>query len=119
MCRTTRFSLRAPKSPDAPDSAQSEEEVDELSLIDHSEIMARLTLKQEVSASQASVQGLTGGEGEGEGLREGNLEACHRKTRPGLGLQVAAQAVGSVHLFCPGLVPGPSWVLTDPRQMEE
>ncbi|XP_016052085.1 PREDICTED: rap guanine nucleotide exchange factor 1 isoform X2 [Miniopterus natalensis] len=38
---------RAPKSPDAPDSAQSEEEVDELSLIDHSEIMARLTLKQE------------------------------------------------------------------------
>lgn len=44
---------RAPKSPDAPESAQSEEEVDELSLIDHSEIMARLTLKQEVSASQA------------------------------------------------------------------
>nr|XP_036863771.1 rap guanine nucleotide exchange factor 1 isoform X11 [Manis javanica] len=38
---------RAPKSPDAPESAQSEEEVDELSLIDHSEIMARLTLKQE------------------------------------------------------------------------
>ncbi|XP_026960273.1 rap guanine nucleotide exchange factor 1 isoform X3 [Sagmatias obliquidens] len=37
---------RAPKSPDAPE-AQSEEEVDELSLIDHSEIMARLTLKQE------------------------------------------------------------------------
>lgn len=38
---------RAPKSPDASESAQSEEEVDELSLIDHSEIMARLTLKQE------------------------------------------------------------------------
>nr|XP_058927406.1 rap guanine nucleotide exchange factor 1 isoform X11 [Kogia breviceps] len=37
---------RAPKSPDAPE-AHSEEEVDELSLIDHSEIMARLTLKQE------------------------------------------------------------------------
>uniref|UniRef100_A0A8C6BPQ7 CRK SH3-binding GNRP n=1 Tax=Monodon monoceros TaxID=40151 RepID=A0A8C6BPQ7_MONMO len=36
----------APKSPDAPE-AQSEEEVDELSLIDHNEIMARLTLKQE------------------------------------------------------------------------
>uniref|UniRef100_A0A2K5RV62 CRK SH3-binding GNRP n=1 Tax=Cebus imitator TaxID=2715852 RepID=A0A2K5RV62_CEBIM len=38
---------RAPKSPDALESAQSEEEVDELSLIDHSEIMSRLTLKQE------------------------------------------------------------------------
>lgn len=38
---------RAPRSPEAPESAQSEEEVDELSLIDHSEIMARLTLKQE------------------------------------------------------------------------
>ncbi|XP_060056403.1 rap guanine nucleotide exchange factor 1 isoform X11 [Erinaceus europaeus] len=37
---------RSPKSPDAPESAQSEE-VDELSLIDHSEIMSRLTLKQE------------------------------------------------------------------------
>uniref|UniRef100_A0A8C6DAZ5 CRK SH3-binding GNRP n=1 Tax=Moschus moschiferus TaxID=68415 RepID=A0A8C6DAZ5_MOSMO len=37
---------RARKSPDAPE-AQSEEEVDELSLIDHNEIMARLTLKQE------------------------------------------------------------------------
>ncbi|XP_045701946.1 rap guanine nucleotide exchange factor 1 isoform X10 [Phyllostomus hastatus] len=38
---------RAPRSPEALESAQSEEEVDELSLIDHSEIMARLTLKQE------------------------------------------------------------------------
>ncbi|XP_019494454.1 PREDICTED: rap guanine nucleotide exchange factor 1 isoform X12 [Hipposideros armiger] len=38
---------RAPKSPDAPETAQPEEEVDELSLIDHNEIMARLTLKQE------------------------------------------------------------------------
>ncbi|XP_054996157.1 rap guanine nucleotide exchange factor 1 isoform X4 [Sorex araneus] len=38
---------RLPSSPDAGESAQSEEEVDELSLIDHSEIMARLTLKQE------------------------------------------------------------------------
>ncbi|XP_066222945.1 rap guanine nucleotide exchange factor 1 isoform X9 [Saccopteryx leptura] len=38
---------RALKSPDAAESAQLEEEVDELSLIDHSEIMARLTLKQE------------------------------------------------------------------------
>uniref|UniRef100_H0WPA5 CRK SH3-binding GNRP n=2 Tax=Otolemur garnettii TaxID=30611 RepID=H0WPA5_OTOGA len=40
-------SERAPNSPDALESAESEEEVDELSLIDHSEIMARLTLKQE------------------------------------------------------------------------
>ncbi|XP_008561333.1 PREDICTED: rap guanine nucleotide exchange factor 1-like isoform X3 [Galeopterus variegatus] len=38
---------RAPKSPDALESAQLEDEVDELSLIDHNEIMARLTLKQE------------------------------------------------------------------------
>ncbi|KAM5329260.1 rap guanine nucleotide exchange factor 1 isoform 4-T4 [Glossophaga mutica] len=38
---------RAPRSPEAPEPAQSEEEVDELSLIDHNEIMARLTLKQE------------------------------------------------------------------------
>ena len=43
---------RALKSPEAPE-ARSEEEVDELSLIDHSEIMARLTLKQEVGSSQA------------------------------------------------------------------
>uniref|UniRef100_A0A8D0LBQ5 Rap guanine nucleotide exchange factor 1 n=1 Tax=Sphenodon punctatus TaxID=8508 RepID=A0A8D0LBQ5_SPHPU len=35
------------KSPDALESSELEEEVDELSLIDHSEIMARLTLKQE------------------------------------------------------------------------
>ncbi|XP_074066968.1 rap guanine nucleotide exchange factor 1 isoform X9 [Macrotis lagotis] len=35
------------KSPDGLESIQSEEEVDELSLIDHNEIMARLTLKQE------------------------------------------------------------------------
>uniref|UniRef100_A0A2K6BHU6 CRK SH3-binding GNRP n=1 Tax=Macaca nemestrina TaxID=9545 RepID=A0A2K6BHU6_MACNE len=45
-------SERAPKSPDALESAQSEEEVDELSLIDHNEIMSRLTLKQEVRTSQ-------------------------------------------------------------------
>nr|XP_042130952.1 rap guanine nucleotide exchange factor 1 isoform X7 [Peromyscus maniculatus bairdii] len=38
---------RSPKSLDALEPAQSEEEVDELSLIDHNEIMARLTLKQE------------------------------------------------------------------------
>ncbi|XP_021498874.1 rap guanine nucleotide exchange factor 1 isoform X22 [Meriones unguiculatus] len=38
---------RSPKSLDALESAQSEEEVDELSLIDHNEIMSRLTLKQE------------------------------------------------------------------------
>ncbi|GAB5580236.1 rap guanine nucleotide exchange factor 1 isoform X10 [Prionailurus iriomotensis] len=38
---------RAPRSPDASELARSEEEVDELSLIDHNEIMARLTLKQE------------------------------------------------------------------------
>uniref|UniRef100_A0A8C2QWA0 CRK SH3-binding GNRP n=1 Tax=Capra hircus TaxID=9925 RepID=A0A8C2QWA0_CAPHI len=43
--QTTPLS-RARKSPDALE-AQSEEEVDELSLIDHNEIMARLTLKQE------------------------------------------------------------------------
>ncbi|XP_072488871.1 rap guanine nucleotide exchange factor 1 isoform X1 [Notamacropus eugenii] len=35
------------KSPDGLESTQSEEEVDELSLIDHNEIMSRLTLKQE------------------------------------------------------------------------
>ncbi|XP_051664214.1 rap guanine nucleotide exchange factor 1 isoform X6 [Manacus candei] len=38
---------RQPQSPDNLESSQLEEEVDELSLIDHSEIMARLTLKQE------------------------------------------------------------------------
>ncbi|XP_045144489.1 rap guanine nucleotide exchange factor 1 isoform X5 [Echinops telfairi] len=38
---------RTPTSPDALEVTQSEEEVDELSLIDHNEIMARLTLKQE------------------------------------------------------------------------
>nr|XP_034350273.1 rap guanine nucleotide exchange factor 1 isoform X10 [Arvicanthis niloticus] len=38
---------RSPKSLDGLESAQAEEEVDELSLIDHNEIMARLTLKQE------------------------------------------------------------------------
>uniref|UniRef100_A0A8C3SQS0 CRK SH3-binding GNRP n=1 Tax=Chelydra serpentina TaxID=8475 RepID=A0A8C3SQS0_CHESE len=37
---------RQPKSPDALESSL-EEEVDELTLIDHNEIMARLTLKQE------------------------------------------------------------------------
>lgn len=57
---------RVPKSPDGPESAQSEEEVDELSLIDHNEIMARLTLKQEVSPSQAfTVQHRAHDEGEG------------------------------------------------------
>ncbi|NXN16002.1 RPGF1 factor, partial [Indicator maculatus] len=38
---------RQQQSPDALESSELEEEVDELSLIDHSEIMARLTLKQE------------------------------------------------------------------------
>nr|XP_045002247.1 rap guanine nucleotide exchange factor 1 isoform X6 [Jaculus jaculus] len=38
---------RSPNSSDALESSQSEEEVDELTLIDHNEIMARLTLKQE------------------------------------------------------------------------
>lgn len=38
---------RQQQSPDTLESSQLEEEVDELSLIDHSEIMARLTLKQE------------------------------------------------------------------------
>lgn len=41
---------RQQQSPDALESSQLEEEVDELSLIDHSEIMARLTLKQEVGS---------------------------------------------------------------------
>ncbi|XP_023556047.1 rap guanine nucleotide exchange factor 1 isoform X8 [Octodon degus] len=45
--KDSRDGERIPKSPDALESAQSEEEVDELSLIDHNEIMARLTLKQE------------------------------------------------------------------------
>ncbi|XP_006754244.1 PREDICTED: rap guanine nucleotide exchange factor 1 isoform X10 [Myotis davidii] len=45
--KESRDGERALKSPDGPELAQSEEEVDELSLIDHSEIMARLTLKQE------------------------------------------------------------------------
>lgn len=45
--KESRDGERAPRSPDASESAQSEEEVDELSLIDHNEIMARLTLKQE------------------------------------------------------------------------
>lgn len=47
--------------------------MDELSLIDHSEIMARLTLKQEVGTSQVLVQSLAGDEGEGL-LGEWNLE---------------------------------------------
>ncbi|XP_075295538.1 rap guanine nucleotide exchange factor 1 isoform X7 [Opisthocomus hoazin] len=38
---------RQPQSPDTLESSQLGEEVDELSLIDHNEIMARLTLKQE------------------------------------------------------------------------
>uniref|UniRef100_A0A673VS57 CRK SH3-binding GNRP n=1 Tax=Suricata suricatta TaxID=37032 RepID=A0A673VS57_SURSU len=45
--KESRDGERAPRSPDASELAQSEEEVDELSLIDHNEIMARLTLKQE------------------------------------------------------------------------
>ncbi|KAL8174510.1 UNVERIFIED_CONTAM: hypothetical protein K2H54_047703, partial [Gekko kuhli] len=40
-------SKRQQKSPEALESSQLEEEVDELSLVDHNEIMARLTLKQE------------------------------------------------------------------------
>lgn len=43
---------RQQQSPDALESSQLEEEVDELSLIDHSEIMSRLTLKQEVGAPE-------------------------------------------------------------------
>ncbi|XP_042769029.1 rap guanine nucleotide exchange factor 1 isoform X9 [Panthera leo] len=45
--KESRDGERAPRSPDASELARSEEEVDELSLIDHNEIMARLTLKQE------------------------------------------------------------------------
>lgn len=44
------FFYRQQQSPDTLESSQLEEEVDELSLIDHSEIMSRLTLKQEVGA---------------------------------------------------------------------
>nr|XP_034968514.1 rap guanine nucleotide exchange factor 1 isoform X10 [Zootoca vivipara] len=40
-------SERQQKSAESSESSQLEEEVDELSLIDHNEIMARLTLKQE------------------------------------------------------------------------
>ncbi|KAM8944038.1 rap guanine nucleotide exchange factor 1 isoform 7-T7 [Lycaon pictus] len=45
--KESRDSDRASRSPDGSELAQLEEEVDELSLIDHNEIMARLTLKQE------------------------------------------------------------------------
>ncbi|XP_025769259.1 rap guanine nucleotide exchange factor 1 [Puma concolor] len=45
--KESRDGERAPRSPDASELARSEEEVDELSLIDHNEIMARLTLKQQ------------------------------------------------------------------------
>ncbi|XP_027946332.1 rap guanine nucleotide exchange factor 1 isoform X1 [Eumetopias jubatus] len=45
--KESRDSDRASRSPDGSELARSEEEVDELSLIDHNEIMARLTLKQE------------------------------------------------------------------------
>ncbi|XP_032451432.1 rap guanine nucleotide exchange factor 1 isoform X4 [Lynx canadensis] len=45
--KESRDGERAPGSPDASELARSEEEADELSLIDHDEIMARLTLKQE------------------------------------------------------------------------
>lgn len=49
--------------------------MDELSLIDHNEIMARLTLKQEVSASQVSM--VQSGCDEGGGLPGAcNLEVC-------------------------------------------
>lgn len=52
------FFYRQQQSPDALESSQLEEEVDELSLIDHSEIMARLTLKQEVGACRVCFQTL-------------------------------------------------------------
>ncbi|XP_022356852.1 rap guanine nucleotide exchange factor 1 [Enhydra lutris kenyoni] len=45
--KESRDGDRASRSPDGSELARSEEEVDELSLIDHSEIMSRLTLKQE------------------------------------------------------------------------
>uniref|UniRef100_A0A8C0NHU4 CRK SH3-binding GNRP n=2 Tax=Canis lupus TaxID=9612 RepID=A0A8C0NHU4_CANLF len=45
--KESRDSDRASRSPDGSELARLEEEVDELSLIDHNEIMARLTLKQE------------------------------------------------------------------------
>uniref|UniRef100_H3BDJ7 CRK SH3-binding GNRP n=1 Tax=Latimeria chalumnae TaxID=7897 RepID=H3BDJ7_LATCH len=38
---------RRQKPPDSPDSGQCNEEVDELSLVDHNDIVSRLTLKQE------------------------------------------------------------------------
>lgn len=75
--------------------------MDELSLIDHNEIMARLTLKQEVSASQVSM--LQSGCDE-EGLQGAcNLEGVQQKDPSELmTLQVAAWAAGSMHLLRPG-----------------
>lgn len=74
--QTTPLS-RARKSPDALE-AQSEEEVDELSLIDHNEIMARLTLKQEVGLSGCTCSVLAQREGEGVWRREPGSDP-HRK----------------------------------------
>lgn len=76
--QTTPLS-RARKSPDALE-AQSEEEVDELSLIDHNEIMARLTLKQEVGSSQA-VRAASWPRERVKGCGEGNLEVTHTERR--------------------------------------
>lgn len=54
--------------------------MDELSLIDHNEIMARLTLKQEVSASQVSM--LQSGCDEVGGFKEHvTLRVSNRKTQ--------------------------------------
>uniref|UniRef100_A0A8D2JBF1 CRK SH3-binding GNRP n=1 Tax=Varanus komodoensis TaxID=61221 RepID=A0A8D2JBF1_VARKO len=44
---SSRSTPRPQKSPESVGPSQLEEEVDELSLVDHNEIMARLTLKQE------------------------------------------------------------------------
>lgn len=74
--------------------------MDELSLIDHSEIMARLTLKQEVSASQAFVRSVW-------------PEKPVRRS-PGRGpSQVPAPQgpcwpVGSTRPIYPGAMPGPA-----------
>lgn len=46
---------RQQKSPDSSEASQLQEEVDELSLVDHNETMARLTLKQEVGGSLPSL----------------------------------------------------------------
>lgn len=90
---------RDPKSPDAPESAQSEEEVDELSLIDHNEIMARLTLKQEVSSLQALLlQGLA--HDEGGGFKEDAALRCVKQKDPHEALASRGRLDRGPHASC-------------------